>query len=211
MSELQFVDAEALEDLATYVGRARSVDAEGAIRLQATGTTLAAYVGVLPGTGLMAEGAVVGLRVMALAEPADLDTTVPLAGITDRLARPGVRGGTTLPVPPTTVSAAWAAVAPPRSGWEPLGSVPTDELKDVALQGIQEIAEGAPEGSGSRAVAALRRAVWSREAPTRPPVVAGAAFGAHVLGFLGSAPQAQVFGSDRWLRLSTPAGHVLVR
>jgi hypothetical protein len=211
MTELRFADAETLDDLATFVARARSADADGAIRLQASGMTLAAYVGVLPGSGLLAEGAVIGLRAMPLAEGVDLDTTVPLAGITDRLARRDVKGGSTLPVPPTTVHASWAAVAPPRSGWEPLGSVPTEDLRVVALQGIQEIAEGAPEGSGSRAVATLRKAVWSREAPTRPPVMSGAAFAAHVLGFLGSAPVAQVFGNERWLRLSTPGGHVLVR
>lgn len=215
MSELRFADDEALADLATFVGRARSADAGGAVRLQATGLSLAAYVGVLPGRGLLAEGAVIGLRVMRLAEPAELDTTVPLAGITDRLARRDGNGGdgriATLPVPPTTVNAAWASVAPPRSGWEPLGAVPTAELKTTALQGIQEIAEGAPEGSGALAVAGLRRAVWGREAPTRPPVVAGAAFAAHILGFLASAPEAQVFGNERWLRVSTPAGHVLVR
>jgi hypothetical protein len=211
MTELHFADAETLNDLATFVGRARSADADAAIRLQAAGMSLAAYVGVLPGRGLLAEGAVIGLRVMPLAEAADLDTTVPLSGITDRLARRDGKGGATLPVPPTTVHAGWAAVAPPRSGWELLGTVPTEDLKAVALQGIQESAEGAPEGSGSRAVAGLRRAVWDREAPTRPPVVSGAAFAAHVLGFLTSAPVAQVFGNERWLRLSTPAGHVLVR
>jgi hypothetical protein len=121
VSELHLADAEALADLGTYVARARTLDAEGAVRLQAAGTALAAYVGVLPGQGLMKHGAVIGMRVMPLAEPAELDVTVPLAGITDRLARhePGVVA--TLPVPPTTVSAGWAAMAPPRSGWELVG------------------------------------------------------------------------------------------
>ena len=86
MSELHLADAEALADLGTYVARARTLDAEGAVRLQAAGTALAAYVGVLPGQGLMKQGAVIGMRVMPLAEPAELDVTVPLAGITDRLA-----------------------------------------------------------------------------------------------------------------------------
>lgn len=211
MSELHLADHETLQDLATYIARARSADADGAVRLQAAGRTLAAYVGVLPGRGLMAEGAVIGLRAMPLAQPAELDTTVPLAGVTDRLARRDNVDAATLPVPPTTVNAGWAAVAPPRSGWQPLGEIATDELERVALAGIREIAEGAPEGSGSHAVTALRAAVWGREAATRPPVTAGAAFAAHVLGFLGSAAAAQVFGNGRWLRLSTPAGHVLVR
>ena len=211
MTELKLADGETLHDLATYLARARSADTDGAVRLQAGGRTLAAYVGVLPGRGLMAEGAVIGLRVMPLAEPAEVDTTVALAGITDRLARRELAQAATVPVPPTTVNAGWAAVAPPRSGWEPLGEVGSEDLERVARDGIREIAEGAPEGSGAHAVTALRVAVWGREAPTRPPVPAGAAFAAHVLGFLGSGATAQVFGNGRWLRLSTPAGHVLVR
>jgi len=50
MGELRFADSDALEDLRTYVTRARSLDADGAIRLQSHGTTLAAYVGVLRGS-----------------------------------------------------------------------------------------------------------------------------------------------------------------
>ena len=87
MSEVWFADPEVLEDLRTYVTRARSLDADGAIRLQSHGMTLAVYVGVLPGRGLMSTGAIIGLRVIALAEPADLDVTVSLASVTERLAR----------------------------------------------------------------------------------------------------------------------------
>ena len=60
-------DAEGYADLRTFVTRARSLDEEGSVRLQADGTVLAAYVGVLPGRGLMGDGAVVGLRTMRLA------------------------------------------------------------------------------------------------------------------------------------------------
>ena len=210
MSVLRFPDAEALADLGTFVARARSLDAEGAIRLQAHGLALAAYVGVLPGRGLMAEGAVLGMRVMPLAEPADLDTTVPLAGVTDRLARTGTADARTLDVPPTTVSAGWAAVAPPRSGWERVGDLGADVLKAVATHGIEEIAQGAPSGSGGHAVTSLRERVWSRPTDTVPPVPAGAAFAAYALGFLGQG-SAAVFMHGRWTRLSTEAGHVLLR
>jgi hypothetical protein len=79
---------------------------------------------------------------------------------------------------------------------------------------------GAPEGSGAHAVDALRRRVWARTAlevataqPTEDtvPVVAGAAFGAHVLGFLPETGQASLLRSGPWMRLSLPAGHILVR
>lgn len=210
MRELRFADPEALEDLRTYVTRARSLDADGAIRLQCRGTTLAAYVGVLPGHGLMTTGAVIGLRVIALAEAMqvdeDVDVTVSLAGVAERLAR----GRTSsLSIPPTTVRAGWAAIAPPRSGWEPVAALPVADLKTVATQGIAEIARGVPEGSGAHVVAALRQRVWARDSSTTPPIPSGAAFAAYALGFL-TQDSARVFAHGRWTRLSTATGHVLV-
>ena len=59
-------DAQGYADLRTFVARARQLDEDGAVRLQADGAVLAAYVGVLPGRGLMGDGAVVGLRTMRL-------------------------------------------------------------------------------------------------------------------------------------------------
>ena len=44
-------DPQAYADLRTFVTRARSLDEAGAIRIQAEGTVLAAYVGVLPAAG----------------------------------------------------------------------------------------------------------------------------------------------------------------
>jgi hypothetical protein len=206
MGVIRFADSDALQDLGLYLRRARSLDADGAIRLQSRGVALAAYVGVLPGHGLMTTGAIIGLRVMALAEPADVDVTVSLASVTDRLAR----GGTsTLSIPPATVRVAWAAMAPPRSGWETVGDVSVAELKTDARHGIAEIAQGVPEGSGAEAVAALRRRVWARDSRTTPPIPSGAAFAAYALGFL-TQESARVFAHGRWTRLSTATGHVLV-
>jgi hypothetical protein len=207
MSEVRFADSDTLEDLGTYVTRARSLDADGAIRLHSFGSTLAAYVGVMPGHGLMTDGAIIGLRVMALAEPADVDVTVSLASVSDRLAR----GGTsTLSIPPTTVSVGWAAKSPPRSGWETVGDLSVADLRTAALQGIAEIAQGAPEGSGAVAVAALRQRVWAHDTRTTPPIPSGAAFAAYALGFL-TQERARVFAHGRWTRLTTATGHVLVR
>ncbi|MGA8977898.1 MAG: hypothetical protein WB473_02150, partial [Pedococcus sp.] len=131
--ELHLPDAQGLDDLRTYVARAKAADEDGAIRLQASGTVLAAYVGVLPGSGLMGQGAVIGLRTAPLASPAEVDTTVSLASVTDRLAR---MDGTTLSLPPTTVSVGWAAMAPPRSGWERVGVVGAEDVHAVAREGI---------------------------------------------------------------------------
>lgn len=209
MTRLVLADAAGLRDLATYAARAKSVDPSGAIRLHAHGRALAAYVGVLPGRGLMGEGAVIGLRVAELGEPSEVDVTVSLAAVTDRLAR-GVEGRE-LVVPPVTVSAPWSAMAPPRSGWERVGAVDAQDLRAVARAGIEAVAVGAPEGSGARAVTALRQRVWGRLADTTPPVPTGAAFGAHVLGFIPSSGGLEVRTCGRWVRLSSAVGHVLTR
>lgn len=206
--QLRFPDAQGLADLAAYVRRAKQADDGGAIRLQAAGTALAGYVAMVPGTGLMGEGTVLGLRAMALAEPAELDVTVPLAAVLDRVARDA---GTVLPVPPTTVRMPWAALSPPRSGWDRVGSVPADELNAVARRGIADIAEGTPPQAGGHAVAALRREVWGRPTTTMPPVPAGAAFAAYALGFSAPGTEAMVWAHGRWTRLSLPTGHVLIR
>jgi hypothetical protein len=206
MGELILADSDALEDLRTYVVRGRSLDPDGAIRLQSSGVTLAAYVGVLPGHGLMATGAVLGLRVVALAEPAHVDVTVSLASVSERLAR---GRASSLSIPPTTVRVGWAAIAPPRSGWEPVAALRVEDLKAAAREGIAEIARGAPQGSGAQVVAALRQRVWARDSPTTPPIPSGAAFAAYALGFL-TQQNAGVFAHGRWIRLSTATGHVLV-
>ena len=89
---LQFTDPRDLADLRTFATRAKSID-DGAIRLQAAGPVLAAYVCVLR-PRLLGESTptILGLRTMALAQPADTDVTVPLSAVLDRLA---VRGRTT--------------------------------------------------------------------------------------------------------------------
>lgn len=207
MGELHFADSDTVEDLKVYVNRARSLDPDGAIRLQAHGVALAAYVGVLPGQGLMGAGAIIGLRVIALTEPADVDVTVSLASVSERLAR---RGITSLSIPPTTVQVGWAAMAPPRKNWEAVGNLSRADLKTVATRGIAEIAKDTPEGLGAQAVAALRHRVWTRDTQTTPPIPSGAAFAAYTLGFL-TPTNARVFAHGHWTRLSTATGHVLIR
>lgn len=210
MSTLVFEDEQGYADFVTFVGRARAVDPGGAMRLQAGGTVLAAHVGVLPGRGLLGEGTVTGMRAMALGVPSTLDAVVSLAGLTDRIARQEP-GGVEVPVPPTTVTAVWASLAPQRGGWEPVGEVPGRELEQAARAGIEEVARGTGPTSGGPAVAQLRQAVWARLTTTSPPVPAGAAFAAYVLGFLEPGGSARVLAHGRWVRVATRRGEVLVR
>lgn len=208
-SRLVLTDHDSLLDLGRYAARARALDADGAVRLQAVGSVLAAWVGVLPGTGLLGTGTTLGLRTSALAEPAELDVLVPLAAVTDRVAHEGEPA--VLPVPPMTVSAAWAAVSPPRGGWMPGESVAAETLQRSAAEGIAEVTDGAPEGSGAAAVAALRARVWRRPVDGSPQVPAALAFAAYALGFLSPDGEATVATSGPWTRLTTPAGHALTR
>jgi hypothetical protein len=204
-----FVDPRDLADLRTYVTRAKSID-DGAIRLQASGRVLAAYVCVLrPRLLGEATPTILGLRTIALAEDAHADVTVTLSSVLDRLARSGA-DDVELPIPPSTVSESWAGVGAPRSGWEPLRSVPDAELKSVANAGIAEVAGIVPDQPGALIVNNARAAVWGREIPGLDRVPAGAAFAALALGFLGDGEH-RLFRNGRWFRLSGSRGHILAR
>ncbi|MFJ6534622.1 hypothetical protein ACIQH5_00205 [Paenarthrobacter sp. NPDC091711] len=205
----RFADPRDLADLRTFVTRAKSID-DGAIRLQASGNVLAAYVCVLR-PRILGESTptILGLRTMALAQPAQADVTVTLASVLDRLARSGAED-VELPIPPSTVSESWAGVGAPRNGWETQGTVPDSVLKSAAESGIAEVAGAVPALAGAPVVNTARAAVWGRELPGLDELPAGAAFAAFALGFLGDAEQ-RVFRNGRWFRLSGPRGHVLVR
>lgn len=220
---LRFPDAAALDDLGRYAARARSVDGEGAMRLQAAGSVLAAWVGVLPGSGILAEGTVLGLRTFALAEPADLDVLVPIGTVADRTAR--VESVRDFPVPPTRALAPWSALTPPRGPWEPVGVLPGDLLASVARDGVAEVSAAVRERGAAAGFA--RDRVWSRDireaAGPHPdllgsdgvaegvPLRAGGAFAAYALGFLAPGGTVQVLRSNRWTRLTATGGHVLMR
>lgn len=221
---VEFVDEQSLEDLGRYATRARAVDAEGGMRLQAAGGVLAAWVGVLPGSGILAEGTVLGLRTFALATPADLDVIVPLGAITDRTHR---GGGRELPIPPTRALAPWSALTPPRGPWEPAGALPGDLLAAVARDGLVEVSDAVRERGAAGGF--VRDRVWARDVreasgphpdlltvdagmPDPSTVVrAGGAFAAYALGFLAPGEPVSVFRSNRWTRLTAPGGHVLLR
>lgn len=210
---LRLVDPDARADLRTFVTLARRADSGGDARLVGHGPVLAVYVSPVHGPGLPT---VLGLRVFALARPWAGDLLTPLAALTDRLARPGSEPE--LPLPPfASTAVAWAGVSPPRSGWRHVGDTTAGDVVHRAEAGIAEIARGTPTGAGSAAVSRLRGAVWSRAAEWSQgwavAVPDGASFAAHALGFVrgdGAAP-VRVYGQGRWIRLTTPAGHVLVR
>lgn len=207
---LHFAEAAALQDLSTYIKRGKRINEHG-IRLQAVGKVLAAWLPVMtPSTLTSRIPAVLGLRTIALAEETAADATVELASITERLARMNP-AEVHLPLPPSRINVAWAAVTPPRSGWEPVGTVADDQLRTTAQQGIAEVAEAVPEAAGAPVVEQVRERVWSRPVDYDAP--AGAAFGALSLGFLGNQPDAvtTVHTNGKWVRLSSVGGFILSR
>ena len=242
MSERLLVPAQrtALADWRTLLQRAVHADPEAAMRLSVQGDVLVLTVAPLHPAGLGdTMPLVLGMRTLRLQNPAldGLDVVVEARALLDRFARleeprpldlleqgSGLVDGPVpgIDVPPAEVRVPWAGIAPPRGPWEPVGTVSASSLRAAADTGIEEIATGAPEGSGGHAVDALRRRVWARTAlevastqdgpsPASVPVVAGAAFGAHVLGFLPQSGQATLLRSGPWTRLTLPGGHILVR
>lgn len=209
--DLLLGDAGTVADLRTFVARARTAD-DGAIRLQGAGHVLAAYVCVMRGK-LLGEGTptVLGLRTMALAAPSDVDVTVSLSSVADRLARMDA-DDVRLPVPPMTVNESWAGVSAPRGAWEEVGTVPADTLIAVAKAGVQEIGQIIPVNPGAMLVNNIRASVWGRPMADAPgEVPGGAAFAAYALGFVAPGESGTIFRSHKWLRLSTNRGHILVR
>jgi hypothetical protein len=210
VTTIDFPDARAHADFATFVGRARRVAPDGAVRLQTVGGFLVMTVAVLEGEGLLGPGPVLGMRVVPATADAPVDATVTFASVFDRLARTGEEA-TRLPLPPTTVERGWAGMSPPRDGWQVLGALGAADLDRVAAAGVAEVAQGSPAEAGGHAVEQLRRRVWGRLSDTAPAIPSGLAFAAHALGFTAAGAEAKVAVSGRWTRISTPLGHVLTR
>ena len=209
--EFDLADAGTVADLRTFVTRARNAD-DGAIRLQGAGHVLAAYVCVMRGK-LLGEGTptILGLRTMALGTPSDIDVTVSLSAVADRLARMD-DGDAKLPVPPMTVQESWTGISAPRSAWEEIGTISADELIAVAKSGVQEIGQIIPVNPGALLVNNVRASVWGRPMDGVPgEIPGGAAFAAYALGFVAPGETGTIYSSHRWLRISTNRGHILVK
>lgn len=212
MSTIEFPDARSRDDFNTFVLRARKVHPLGDIRLQTFDSLLVMTVAVLEGSGLMGAGTVLGMRVVPARSSEPVDVTVAFASVRDRLARTDI-SPTTFPVPPVTVNAPWAALSPPRSGWETVGTLDPAEVERIATAGIAAVAAGTPPGAGTHAVKGLRQRVWGELSDTDPAIPAGLAFAAYALGFTRPGEPVVVarHGDWDWVRLSTPLGHCLAR
>lgn len=218
----ELVDTSSLEDVRTYLTRARAVDADGAVRFQGVGGALGIWTCVLSRAGLLDSTPIVlGLRTAGLAEPSTLDAVVGLGPVLDRMPRSQGAGDSALRLPPYDEQAAWAGISPSLSGWEAVGEIPAQRLVETAKAGTEEVARTVPTDSGREMVQRVRSAVWSRtsdwghmgDSGEMPTVPDGAAFAAWSLGFLRSDDDSQVpvAVNGSWTRLSCPGGFVLTR
>jgi len=211
------VDSLAVGDLHVFLGRAARVD-EGSVRLIGGAGVLAVYVSVLHPAGLMDQSpTVLGLRTFALASKDTFDAVVPVRSLLGRVESAveesqdtvGEPVTVTLPMSVTTVT--WAAITPPRGGWVAIDSVPCTVLEEAAREGIEEVANAIPSGTGEAIVHKVRTEVWGRPLDEPDYLPAGAGFAAVSLGFLGDDDAASIYESGAWTRLTTKRGHVLVK
>ncbi|KAA9394040.1 hypothetical protein FCK90_09005 [Kocuria coralli] len=220
----QLVDTASVEDIRAYLTRARSIDADGAVRFQGVGGAIGIWTCVLARSGLLdTTPTVLGLRTAGLAEPSALDAVVGLGPVLDRLPRTQGTGDSTLRLPPYDEKAAWAGISPSLAGWESVGAIPAQELVHTAKAGTEEVARTVPTDSGREIVQRVRSAIWSRvsdwgripaaDGPGAWEVPDGAAFAAWALGFIRSDDDSRiaVAVNGSWTRLSCPGGFVLTR
>ena len=213
-------DLAAVDDLHTFLSRASRIE-EGSVRLIAGGGVLAVYAAVLYPLGLLDEcPTVLGLRTYAVAADETFDAVVPVVSLIQRVENARVasaaggdgpaEGPVTIGVPAEVNTVTWAAISPPRGGWQPIGEEPSSVFESVAKSGIAEVAESVPDAVGEQIVRKVRAEVWGRPIPELEHVPAGAGFAQLSLGFLGDDPVA-LFASGPWTRLTTRRGHVLVK
>jgi hypothetical protein len=222
-STFSLVDSLALGDLHVFLGRAVRVE-DGSVRLIAGSGVLAVYVAVLHPAGLLDESpTVLGLRTFALTsagsdEPEDFDVVVPtrsmlarVEGLLQSAAAADVAEPIVVTIPMEVNTVSWAAISPPRGGWNPVQTTQWDVLDGAARKGIDEVATAIPSGTGEQIVHRVRTEIWGRPIDGLDFVPAGAAFAALSLGFLGEGDAVSIYESGPWTRLTTKRGHVLVK
>lgn len=202
---LLFPDAPSASDVLVFAHRAERLG-DGAVRLKASeGTLVVTAAPLSPRTLLEATPTILGLRVTRVDPELSCDLVVDAATIQssdDPVA---------LTLPDSAVSAAWAGISPPRTGWSATGEVSGATLAARAQWGIATVAERAPRSAGDDVVHALRASVWGARDDDLGGLPLGVAFAAFALGFIAGAEAAVVRTNGPWTRVSLSRGHVLVR
>lgn len=210
-ASFELAAAPALDDLQVFLARAARVE-EGSVRVIAGSGVLAVYAAIFYPVGLLDESpTILGLRTVALRGPGTaFDAVVPVRSLLQRVERAQGESATTVGLPMEVNTATWAAITPPRGGWQAAGEVAPALFDQVARAGIRDVAAAIPDGAGEQIVRKVRSEVWGRPARGAEHLPAGAAFAAFALGFLGD-DAVKVYESGPWTRLSTQRGHVLIK
>ncbi|MEV6736596.1 hypothetical protein AB0N14_06435 [Streptomyces sp. NPDC051104] len=216
MTVLHLADDGEAADLAAFLARLLHYDRGAAVRLQATGTTLAVF-------GRPPSFEVLAVRAVRLVKPYEdglevqLDVTVSAGELLESVDE----SAATAAVPAAVTGPPWAGVLPPRTGWRPEpGLAAPDALRATVAAAVAEFRSRTEELPAERRTRAeldrIGREIWSRTVgDTGLPV--RAVHAAQSLGFLRSAPQASteepvaLLSSGAWLRLRTPYGSIAVR
>lgn len=213
MSELEFVEAASLGDLGTFFQRIGSVGFPEVLLVArphpAGGSVLAVYGCTSASTSLLDPvPTVLIMRAASLQGNVVLDRVVEIRALTDRLARLDEKE-TTLPLPPTDMTAVWTGIKPPVTGWESVGSVDADSLRDVARTGIERVAAALPESPGAAVVEKIRAKIWGQE--IMPGIPAAAALAGETMGFFEDQARVRLLQTAGWYRLDCEQGDILVR
>ncbi|MGA1506994.1 MAG: hypothetical protein ACO32V_00680 [Aquiluna sp.] len=207
-NSIRFLDSRAMEDLSSYLTRARKLDDDGCVKFRAFGDILAVYVSPIFSGSLMGDGpTVLGLRTMKL-EKTELDATYSIASIQERLAS-AMTEGLELALPTTTMRAAWSGVTPPRQDWVETGTISQQQITQWAKDGIAEVANTLPSSVGSSIAAKVRLGIWGKTVSLEFHLPGAAAFAMAGLGFMQKGEEIRVYTAKGWVRLSSAYGHVL--
>ena len=207
-NSIRFLDSRDMEDLSSYLTRARKLDDDGCVKFRAFGDILAVYVSPIFSGSLMGDGpTVLGLRTMKL-EKTELDATYSIASIQERLAS-AMTEGLELALPTATMRAAWSGVTPPRQDWVETGTISQQQITQWAKDGIAEVANTLPSSVGSSIAAKVRLGIWGKTVSLEFHLPGAAAFAMAGLGFMQKGEEIRVYSAKGWVRLSSAYGHVL--
>ena len=207
-NSIRFLDSRDMEDLSSYLTKARKLDNDGCVKFRAFGDILAVYVSPIFSGSLMGDGpTVLGLRTMRL-EKTELDATYSIASIQERLAS-AVTESLELALPTTTMRAAWSGVTPPRQDWVETGTISQQQVTQWAKDGIAEVANTLPSSVGSSIAAKVRLGIWGKTVSLEFHLPGAAAFAMAGLGFMQKGEEIRVYSAKGWVRLSSAYGHVL--
>lgn len=205
-TRLLFLDADAAADALTFAGRAGTLGLDAAVRLRAQHGTLVMTTAVLsPRTLLDEVPTILGMRALPVDPELECDLAVAAPGLV------GTEDPLALALPETAVTAPWAGISPPRTGWEVQRELPASVLAARSQWGMAAVAHDLPADPGEEIVRAVRAHIWGEPDEELDGLPRGVAFAGTALGFVHGHETVQVRTAPGWTRLTLRRGHILVR